>query len=107
MGVRGELQMLETAIRRRWAVDTEKAARTVNKYLDHPDPRIAVRVASIAVMMEGQNQKDEHKLVDVEIQQQHARLDVVAAELGIDQSTIEATCREAIVGDSGIEVEAR
>jgi len=60
--------MLETAIRRRYPVDAEKAARTVNQFLDDPDPRAALRAAGIAALMEGQNQKDEHHRAVIELQ---------------------------------------
>ncbi len=56
--------MLETAVRRRYPVNAEKAAETVNAHLDDPDPRVALRAAAIAAIMEGQNQKDEHKALD-------------------------------------------
>lgn len=105
MGVRGDLRMLETAVRRRWSIDTEKAAATVNSFLEDPDPRIAVRAAAIAVLMEAQNQKDEHKVIDVGIQQQHARLDAIAAELGVDQRLIEDASRQAGIGTGRDEAE--
>ena len=60
--------MLETAIRRRYPVDAEKAARTVNQFLDDPDPRAALRAAAIAALMEGQNQKDEHHRAVIELE---------------------------------------
>ena len=59
MGVRGDLRMLETAVRRRWNIDTERAAATVNEALGSDDERIKIRAAAIATVMEGQNQKDE------------------------------------------------
>lgn len=68
MGVRGDLQMLETAIRRRYPIDAEKAAHTVNQFLSDPDPRAALRAAAIAALMEGQNQKDEHHRAIIELQ---------------------------------------
>ena len=52
--------MLETAIRRRYPVDAARAAETVNAFLGDADPRVALRAAQIAAVMEGQNQKDEH-----------------------------------------------
>lgn len=59
--------MLETAVRRRYPVDADKAARTVNQFLDDPDPRAALRAAGIAALMEGQNQKDEHHRAIIEL----------------------------------------
>jgi hypothetical protein len=51
---------LETAIVRRWNVDLETAAATVNSALQSTDERVRMRAAQIAVLMEAQNQKDEH-----------------------------------------------
>lgn len=65
MGVRGNLRLLETAVRRRWLIDTEKTARVVNESLDSADERIKLRAATIAVVMEGQNQKDEQHADDM------------------------------------------
>ena len=96
MGVRGDLRMLETAVRRRYPVDVEKAAKTVNRNLDDPDPRVSLRAAGIAVLMEGQNQRDEHKIVDVRISLEHDRLFGIAAELGVDVSTLQDAARSAI-----------
>lgn len=95
MGVRGELQALETAVRRRYPVDAVQAAKTVNAFLGSTDPRIALRAASIAAMMESQNQKDEHKAIDVSIHLDHNRLSQVAAELGIDPHLIAGPKDEA------------
>lgn len=82
MGVRGDLRMLETAVRRRWDVNTENAARAVNAHLGDPDPRVALRAAAIAALMESQNQKDEHKAID----EFSTRVIQAAHRLGIDTS---------------------
>lgn len=92
--------MLETAVRRRYPINAAQAAETVNRFLDDPDPRVALRAAAIAAVMEGQNQKDEHKIVDVSISTRHAELDAIAADLGLDVGLIEAVSRKAGGGDS-------
>ena len=97
MGVRGELRMLETAVRRRYPIDAVKAAETVNNHLDDPDPRVALRAAGIAAVMEGQNQKDEHQEQDDFSQ----RLIELARQCGVDSDVIEAlaiTSRSATAG---------
>ena len=66
--------MLETAIRRRYPIDAEKAATTVNSFLDDPDPRVALRAAQIAALMEGQNQKDEHNTAIAALAEIRSRL---------------------------------
>lgn len=101
MGVRGDLQLLEMAVKRRWNVNLEDAAQTVNELLRSGDERIRARAASIAVVMEGQNQKDEHKAIDVNIQQGNDQLSKIAFELGIDPALIVDGSREA---DSSAEV---
>ena len=92
---------MEMAVRRRFPIDAEMAAQTVNRFLNDTDPRVALRAASIVAMMESQNQKDEHKIIDGIISTGNDRLSLVAADLGIDPSLIEAATREASGGDSG------
>lgn len=106
MGVRGDLQMLETAIRRRFPVDTAKAAETVNRHLADADPRAALRAASIAAMMESLNQKDEHKVIDVQFEQRNAQLDAIAADLGIEASLIAYAEGQSGSSNSGTEKHA-
>ncbi len=105
MGVRGDLRLLETAVRRRWNIDTERAAQTVNEALTSSDERIRMRAAGIAAVMEGQNQKDEHKVIDVRVTTRHDKLASVAANLGIDLGAIEAAEREAGRDIAGLAIE--
>ena len=84
MGVRGDLVLLETAVRRRWDVNCEQASKTINEHLSDPDPRVALRAAGIAALMESQNQKDEHKDLD----DFSNRLLELANRLGVDVSSI-------------------
>jgi hypothetical protein len=83
LGVRGDLILLETAVRRRWDIDCEAAARTINESLNDPDPRVALRAAGIAALMESQNQKDEHK----ELDEFSNRVLELANRLGVDVSS--------------------
>lgn len=103
MGVRGDLCLLETAVRRRFAIDREKAAQEVNKLMDSSDPRIRVRALSIAVMMESQNQKDEHKVIDVRVQTRNDELLGIATDLGIEVSVIEDAARQTDSGTGSTE----
>lgn len=100
MGIRGDLQMLEMAVRRRWNIDTEAAAKTINEHLGHRDPRVALRAAGIAAMMESQNQKDEHK----ELDEFSNRVIELARQLGVDVGAIGAgkdASQAAIASDAG------
>ena len=101
MGVRGDLRMLEMAVRRRWNINTDAAANTVNELLSSSDERIRARAAAIASVMEGQNQKDEHKIIDVNLQYTNDRVSKIAAELGIDPALIVDAEGEASPGIKG------
>ena len=91
---------------RRWDVPDKEKAGVLETLFElaqngiEESTRIAACRAIIAA--ESQNQKDEHKIVDVHIQQEHARLDEVASELGIEVDFIEAVARKAGVGDTGV-----
>ena len=74
MGVRGDLQMLETAVRRRFPVDTELAAKAVNEGLKSDNPRVSLRAAQIAAIMESQNQRDEHHAAIIALEEIKSRL---------------------------------
>ena len=97
MGVRGELRMLSTAIRKRWLTDDLKplAIEAIERGLTCGDERAEQTAVRNLLMMESQNQGDEHKIVDVRIQQEHDRLDAIATELGIDKGLIESVARKA------------
>ena len=98
MGVRGDLVLLERAVRRRWKIDLEKTASVVNELLSSDDERIQARAAAIAVQMEKQNQADEHKVVDVRVTTRHDEISAIAADLGIAPSLIESLSGEADTG---------
>ena len=99
MGIKGDLKTLETMVRRRYPINAKRAAEVVNDALESEDDRVRMRAATIAAMMEAQNQRDEHKVLDVRVQIRHDQLPGIAADLGIPLSVIEDAAREA---DSGI-----
>jgi len=88
MGVRGDLRLLEMAVRRRFNIDTEKAAREVNELMSSPDPRVQLRALGIAALMESMNQKDEHKVIDGQLTARDSELSRIASDLGIDPRLI-------------------
>lgn len=88
MGVRGDLRLLEMAVRRRFDIDTEKAAREVNALMSDPDPRVQLRALGIAALMESMNQKDEHKVIDGQLTAGNSDLSRIASDLGIDPRLI-------------------
>lgn len=89
--------MLGTAINKRWLTDDMKpdALAAIKRGLNCGDERAEQTAVRNLLMMESQNQSDEHKLVDVRIQQEHDRFDGIAAELGIDPSVIEDAARSS------------
>ena len=82
--------LMQRAISQRWLTDEQKpkAMAAVASCLESPDDRVRLRAVEILAQMERQNQADEHKVIDVSIQLDHARLSQVASELGIDASII-------------------
>lgn len=100
MGVRGDLLLLERAVKQRWKINRDKAADEVNALLSSTDERIKARALAIAVAMESQNQKDEHKVLDVRVQIRHDQLPGIAADLGVDFALVEDAARKAIASDN-------
>ena len=58
----------------------------------------------ILIAMEGQNQSDEHKVLDVNVATRHDRLAGIAADLGIEISVIEDVTGETDRGLDGIKI---
>ncbi len=75
-------------MRRRFEIDTEKAAREVNELMSSPDPRVQLRALGIAALMESMNQKDEHKVIDGQLTARDSELSRIASDLGIDPRLI-------------------
>lgn len=87
MGIRGEMQMIERAIKKRWLTTDElkaNALEAVQRGLNCGDKRAEQRAIANLLAMEAQNQKDEHKVVDVNVSTRHDKLPGIAADLGID-----------------------
>lgn len=88
----------------RWKTSDLREAmmETLEDDLRSSDPRIRNAARRVVVAMEAQNQKDQHKVIDVRVSTRHDQLDGIAADLGIEASVIEDAAREAgaITGDS-------
>jgi hypothetical protein len=98
-----DLRLLRRAIKKRWDIPEEFRSIIVGRLRDiieSGDDEIALKAIAEARQLETQNQKDEHKIVDVSISTRHAELDAIAADLGIDVGLIEAVSRKAGSGDS-------
>jgi hypothetical protein len=97
MGVRGDMRMIERAIRNRWLTDDLKqdAIDAVQRGLNCGDSRAEQTAVRNLIAMEQQNQKDEHKVIDVRVTTRHDELAGIAADLGIEIGLIEAAERAA------------
>lgn len=86
-----DLRLLRMAVRKRWEIPEEFRSIAIDRLraiVEEGDDEIALKAIAEARHMESQNQKDEHKLVDVRTQLEHDRLDAIAAELGVDPSVV-------------------
>lgn len=100
---RRDLQMIETAITKRWLTDDlkPKAIEAIKAGLESSDDRVKARAVSALIKMESQNQQDEHKVVDIGIANRNARLDAIAADLGIEPGLIANATGASGDSDSG------
>lgn len=97
-----DLRLLRMAVRKRWDISEEfrrVALERLAMIVSTGDDEIALKAIAEVRQLENQNQKDEHKLVDVSISTRHDQLDAIAADLGIDVGIIEAASRKAGIGD--------
>ena len=97
MGVRGEMRMIERAIKNRWLTDDLKsdALAAIQRGLKCGDDRAEQTAVRNLIAMEAQNQKDEHKVIDVRVVTRNDQYDAIAAELGIEIGVIENAARQA------------
>ena len=101
-----EARLLGRAIRR-WDIPDAQRSSTMERlyhlrdFAEKESTQLAAAAAIIAA--EAQNQKDEHKFVDVRLQREHARLDAIASELGVDQAAIADATRAALESAGGTE----
>jgi hypothetical protein len=84
----------------RWNTSTLREAM-IEKLPDDlrsDDARIRNAARKVVLEMEAQNQRDEHKVIDVRVQTRNDQLPGIAADLGIEVGLIEDAARKA---DSG------
>jgi hypothetical protein len=101
-----DLRLLRRAIKQRWEIPAEFRSVVVGRLRDlimEGDPEIALKAIAEVRHLESQNQKDEHKAVDVSLRAEHDRLDEIARDLGIEVGLIEAAERQSGGGVGGVE----
>lgn len=75
--VRGDLKMVQTAIKQRWPITDEMrqlAAERLQGLLASPDDRTAAKAAQVLLQMDTINQRDEHHKEDLEAKQNQSQL---------------------------------
>jgi len=88
-----DLRLLRMANRQRWKIDDDfkdVAMSRLKTIVMEGDDEIALKAIAEARHMESQNQKDEHKVIDVNVATRNDNLDAIATNLGIDLGTLEA-----------------
>ena len=94
-----EARLINRAVVSRWDIPADEMQKTIDRVtylrdnaLDEATQMAAVRAI---VSMVGQNQKDEHKVIDVRVVTRNDQYDAIAAELGIAPDLIEHAARQA------------
>lgn len=97
-----DIKLWRKAIRQRWNISEEfqtVALARLEKIIGNgQDDEIALKAIAELRHLMAQNQKDEHKVIDVHVQARNDELLEIASELGIEVSVIEHASRQA---DSG------
>jgi len=103
------LEKLERqAMKRRWNIPPEKMKAMIDRQCDIATDRMTPNRESTAAFnailaAESQNQKDEHKIVDVSISARNDELSKIASDLGIDPSLIADGPRSPVSSVEGAE----
>jgi stalled ribosome rescue protein Dom34 len=98
-----DLRLLRRAIKKRWEIPAEFRDVVVGRLRDlieDGDPEIALKAIAEVRHLESQNQRDEHKVVDVSIAAGNFELDAIASDLGIEVGVVEDATRKAEIGTS-------
>ncbi len=94
-----EARLINRAVVNRWDISPDEMQKTIERVIDLRDNALdeATQMAAIRaiVSMVGQNQKDEHKVIDVRVVTRNDQYDAIAAELGIAPDLIEHAARQA------------
>ena len=93
-----EMKLVNRAIRNRWEIPPDEMQKTMERAFhlrdNATDENTQMAAVRSIVSMVGQNQKDEHKVIDVRVVTRNDDLSGIALELGIDISLIEAAARD-------------
>lgn len=94
-----DCRLIMSAIKKRWPISEEMKQSLVNRLAGiitgNDDDEVAIKAANVLRGMESANQSDEHKVIDVRIQQRDAELDAIAADLGVEVGIVEYAQRSS------------
>ena len=102
--------MMAKALEQRWPISENARKAIVGRLLrivadPHSSAREVTAASKALMAAEGQNQKDEHKVIDVRVQTRNDELAGIADDLGIEVGLIEDAARQADSRIGGIESE--
>ena len=82
--LRGDLRLVDMAVRKRWPITDEMKTELIERLASITElgtNEESLRAIAILITMEGQNQKDDHRLGEARIDDR--RLEAIAKDLGI------------------------
>jgi hypothetical protein len=102
--------MMSSALIQRWPMSEEKRRNVIEALLNviqnSQNPREITAAARALIAAEGQNQSDEHKVIDIANTGQNSRFAAIAQGLGIDPILIDSNAGEASRGVESAEPNA-
>ena len=105
-----DLRLLRRAIKKRWEIPEEFRGIVVDRLksiICGHDEELALKAIAEVRHLESQNQKDEHKVLDVRVATRHDELDAIAADLGLEVGAIEDATGQSGGGDLAVETDGR
>jgi hypothetical protein len=103
-----DMRLLRRAINKRWDIPDEFKGLIVGRLktiITQGSDEIALKAIAEIRHLELQNQKDEHKVIDVKLALRNTDLDEIASDLGIEISVIEDASRKAGISFDSTEVD--
>lgn len=97
-----DLRLLRRAIKKRWEIPDDFRSTILSRLqaiVEGEDDEMALKAIAETRALEAQNQKDEHKIVDVRIHRKLSELAGIAADLGIEVDLVadaERACRGGV-----------
>lgn len=105
-----DTRMMSSALIQRWPMSEEKRQSVIDALLNviqnSHNPREITAAARALIAAEGQNQSDEHKVIDIANPGKNSRFAAIAQGLGIDPILIDSNAGETSRGTESVEPNA-